>query len=83
MLIKEKISCNKSIIEETESISKNTSNITEAAERNAFISLSMKQRNSDLRRKDLNFIEELRKYRKSDEMRSEGVIHSRRETKSF
>lgn len=83
MLIKEKISCNKSIIEETESISRNTSNITEAAERNAFISLSMKQRNSDLRRKDLNFIEELRKYRKSDEMRSKEEIRSRRKTKSF
>lgn len=83
VLITEQISFNKSIIEETESISRNTNNIAEAAERNAFISLSIKQRNADLRRSDLNLMEELRKYRKSDEMRSKEEIRSRRKTKSF
>lgn len=83
MIILEKSCFNKSIIEETESISRCTRNLAEVAERKALFSLSMKERNADPRGNEFNFMEELRRYRRSEEMRPTNEIHSKRKTKSF
>lgn len=60
---------NRTIIEESEMISKNTRNIIEAAERKALLSLSNKEQYFDTRRDELNLMKELRKYRRSDDMK--------------
>lgn len=54
---------------ESETISTRTRNILETAERKALMSLSTKGQNFDARRDGLNLLEELRKYRRSDEMK--------------
>lgn len=75
---------NDSIIEETERIPPNTKNIAEVAERNALVSLSSKGRNIDMRRNELNLMGELKKYRRSEEMRPPvNVTNSKRKAKSF
>lgn len=74
--------CNQSILEESESIPHNTTNISEVAERKAFISLVAKEHG--LRGNDLNLMKELRKYRRSDEIGSENKQYKTpRKTKSF
>lgn len=83
MIILEKSCFNKSIIEETECISPCTRNLAEVAERKALISLSMKERKANMRGNEWNFMEELRRYRRSEEMRPTKEIHSKRKTKSF
>lgn len=50
-------------------ISQSTRNIIEAAERKALVSISIKEQNFDGRRNELNLLEELRKYRRSNEMK--------------
>lgn len=58
----------------------------EAAERKALLSLSTKDQHFDTRRNELNLLEELRKYRKSDEFPPFTKKHSpipRRKTKSI
>lgn len=59
----------KTFREKSEAISQRTRNILEAAERKALFSMSTKEQNSDGRRDELNLLEELRKYRRSDEMK--------------
>lgn len=74
---------NKSILEESEIISDNTKIIADIAERNAMISISAKGRSSDLRRSELNLVEELRKYRRSNEVHTTKKAAPPRKTKSF
>lgn len=59
----------KSIRKESKTIPQRTRHILETAERKALSSLSTKEQNFDARRDELNLLEELRKYRRSDEMK--------------
>lgn len=59
----------KTILAESEMISQRTRDIIEAAERKALLSLSTKDQNVDARRNELNLLGELRKYRRSDEIK--------------
>lgn len=83
MILKDRSSANKSILEESEKISRNTQNITEAAERRAVISLSAKEHNMGLRQNELNLMQELRKYRRSDETYNKNQSIVPRNTKSI
>lgn len=76
-------SVNKSILEESESIPKWTQVMADAAERRAIISLTAKEHNVDLRRDELNLIQELRKYRRSEELRPPNDYAVSRKTKSI
>lgn len=74
----------KTILEETKTTSQNTHNIIEAAERKALLSLSMKEQIFDARRNELNLLEELRKYRRSDQMKPKSPSpFPKRKTKSI
>lgn len=53
----------------SETISQRTRNILEAAERKALISMSTKEQSLGARRDELNLLDELRKYRRSEEMK--------------
>lgn len=76
---------NRSILEESQMISPNSKNIIETAERKALMSLSIKEQNVDARRDELNLLGELRKYRRSDEIKSNTPLPSypKRKAKSI
>lgn len=76
---------NKTILNESEKISQNTQSIIEAAERKAFLSLSIKEQNIDTRRNELNLLGELRMYRRSEEAKNTAPapLHPKRKAKSI
>lgn len=77
MISKDRLSVNKSILEESESISQNTQVITDVAERRVVSSLTAKEHNMGSRQNELNLIQELRKYRRSDEIHFYLAFHER------
>lgn len=83
MILKDRRSVNKSILEESESISQNTQVITDVAERRAVSSLTAKEHNMGSRQNELNLIQELRKYRRSDEIHTKSQSGVLRKTKSI
>lgn len=82
MILKDRRSANKSILEESENISRDTQVITEVAERRAVISLTAKEHNMGTRQNELNLMQELRKYRRSDEIHMQSQSGVSRKTKS-
>lgn len=70
-------------IERPKSVADNTNNIVETAERNAMLSLSAKEHSIDLRRSELNLVEELKKYRRSTDLAIGSKAVQARKTKSI
>lgn len=74
----------KTIRADSEMISQRTRNVIEEAERKALQSLSTKDQNFDARRNELNLLQEMRKYRRSDEIKPKKQSpFPRRKTKSI